>query len=153
MSPTELVTHLYTSLNNRDESGIEACYHPQAVFEDPAFGELRGKEVVHMWHMLMQNPKAQLNIQIVELNQIKDGVTCTWTADYFFGKTGRQIHNVIQSTFQFKDGLIIDQRDRFNLYKWFQQALGLPGWLFGWTGFMKRKLRQQTTHLLKKYIK
>ena len=48
-----------------------------------------------------------------------------WVADYRFSATGRLVHNVIDSRFEFNpDGLIQRQRDTFDLWKWSRQALG-----------------------------
>jgi hypothetical protein len=75
-----------------------------------------------------------------------------WEAFYRYSKTGRRVHNKIDATFEFKDGLIIKHTDRFNLHKWAKQAMGFKGLLLGGTGFFKKKLNTQTNYLLNKYI-
>ncbi|WP_439151156.1 nuclear transport factor 2 family protein [Winogradskyella sp.] len=40
-----------------------------------------------------------------------------WEAFFTFSKTGRKVHNKIDASFEFKDGLIIKHTDGFNLHK------------------------------------
>ena len=76
-----------------------------------------------------------------------------WVADYRFSATGRKVHNVVDSQFKFNaDGLILRQQDKFNLWAWSRQALGVPGLLLGWTPFMRRKIRAQAAANLQKFI-
>ena len=46
--------------------------------------------------------------------------------------TGRKVHNVVDSRFDFADGLIIRHTDDFNFDKWAAQAFGLPGKIVGY---------------------
>ena len=41
----------------------------------------------------------------------------------------------------------------FSLYKWSRQAMGIKGFMFGWTAFFKRKLNTQTRILLSEFQK
>jgi hypothetical protein len=43
--------------------------------------------------------------------------------------------------------------DDFDIWKWSKQALGLTGYLFGWTGFMQNKIHRNALRSLKKYQK
>jgi hypothetical protein len=58
--------------------------------------------------------------------------------DYTFSSTGRKVHNVIQSRFQFLDGVIIEHHDFCDARAWAATALGgVRGWLaarFTWCG-------------------
>lgn len=49
-------------------------------------------------------------------------------------------------------GLIARHRDRFDFWRWSRQALGLPGWLLGWTPFRRRKVRAQAAANLKRFL-
>jgi hypothetical protein len=61
-----------------------------------------------------------------------------WEADYTFDDSGteRKVHNKLNSSFEFKDGLIIKQTDDCDVRGWAMQALGpvkgLAAWLFPW---------------------
>jgi hypothetical protein len=48
---------------------------------------------------------------------------------------------VINSRFTLKDGLIHTQHDRFSMWKWSRQALGLQGLILGWTPHVRDKVR------------
>ena len=72
----------------------------------------------------------------------------SWQALYTFSKTGRYVHNKITAYFEFKDGLIIKHTDVFSLYRWAQQALGIPGYFLGWTSGFKTKLNAQNNKML-----
>jgi hypothetical protein len=68
-------------------------------------------------------------------------------ASYNFSKKKGQL--LIASAFYFQDGLIIRHTDDFDIWKWSKQALGLTGYLFGWTGFMQNKIHTNILSLRK----
>ena len=110
-----------------------------------------------MWHMLCTATREKgadvwkLHASGVEAGAISGHAR--WVADYRFSATGRLVHNVIDSQFEFNpSGLIMRQRDKFDLWAWSRQALGVPGLLLGWTPFMRRKIRAQAAANLQKFI-
>ncbi len=142
----------YKAFNDLDAETMVSCYHKDIVFEDPAFGVLKGKRAGNMWRMLCESQKGK-NFKIVATN-----ITCNsktgaahWEAFYTFSKTGRKIHNKIDGEFIIKDGKIIKHTDYFNLHNWAKQALGFKGYLMGGSGFFRRKLHSQTNGLLDKF--
>jgi hypothetical protein len=60
---------------------------------------------------------------------------------------------IASAQFYFQDGLIIRHTDDFDIWKWSKQALGLTGYLFGWTGFMQNKIHTNAILSLRKYQK
>ena len=74
-----------------------------------------------------------------------------WEAWYDFSRTGKRVHNIIDASFEFKDGKIIKHHDHFNLHRWATQAMGWKGWLLGGTSFFKKKLHEQSGKALEKY--
>ena len=50
-----------------------------------------------------------------------------WDATYTYSATGRRVDNRIDATFAFRDGLIVRHDDRFDLWRWARQALGVQG--------------------------
>jgi hypothetical protein len=72
-------------------------------------------------------------------------------ASYNFSKKQRPVVNRISAQFYFQDGLIIRHTDDFDIWKWSKQALGLTGYLFGWTGFMQNKIHTNAILSLRKY--
>jgi SnoaL-like domain len=152
-----LLNNFYASFARLDAEAMAACYAPDARFDDEAFS-LRGhEEVAGMWRMLCAATRDKgadvwkLSFSGVEAGAISG--KARWVADYRFSATGRLVHNVIDSRFEFNaDGLIQRQRDKFDLWAWSRQALGAPGLLLGWTPFLRRKIRAQAAANLEKYI-
>jgi len=101
--------------------------------------------------MLLKNSKGDLKISFSDVSADEKSGAAKWVAAYTFSKTGRRVINKISATFEFKDGKINRHYDRFDLWKWSRQALGLPGYLLGWSAFMKNKINKQTKSLLAKY--
>ena len=148
----EIIHKFYQSFQELDAEGMVSCYHPEVVFEDPAFGVLKGEHAGNMWKMLCKSQKGKnFSVTFTEVYADEMSGQAHWEAYYTFSKTGRKVHNQIDAKFKFKDGLIIDHRDHFDLYAWAKQAMGPVGFLMGWTTYFKRKLNSQTNTLLRKY--
>jgi ketosteroid isomerase-like protein len=148
----EVLTNFYDAFTRLDAEKMASCYHPEVVFQDPAFGQLKGKRAANMWRMLcdsQQGKDFKVSYSIIE-TQGDEGLV-KWEASYSFSQTGRRVHNRITAHFRFKDGLILEHQDHFNLHRWAGQALGLKGLLLGWTPFFKKKLQQQTGRMLDRY--
>ena len=140
---TELIDTFYTSLANQNGDAMAACYHDQAVFEDPAFGELNADDARDMWRMLCASG-TDLSVRHTILDDSDTSATVNWIADYTFSATGRSVTNDVTANLRFQDGLIVDHRDHFDFWKWSRQALGAPGLLLGWTPILKSKVRATT---------
>jgi ketosteroid isomerase-like protein len=148
---TELIEKFYTAFKTRDWKNMNACYHNNAHFSDPVFQNLDYERLKAMWHMLCLNGK-DLIIEFRDINCDEESGTCHWEAWYSFSKTGRKVHNVIEAKFHFKDGLIVSHHDSFNLWKWTQMALGVTGYLLGWTPIGSNKVRSMAMKNLEKFI-
>lgn len=145
----QLLINFYEAFQKLNAEAMVACYHPDVVFEDPAFGELHGKRANNMWRMLCESQKGKefkLTYSNVEANQNTGSVL--WESFYTFSKTNKKVHNVIQAQFKFKDGKIIEHIDEFDLYDWSKQAFGVRGRILGKTLFFKNKLKHRANFLL-----
>lgn len=151
MDHEALIRTFYESFARADAEGMVRCYAPNVIFTDPAFGELHGDEVKAMWRMLIENSKGQLSLTFDNVQANEKTGSANWVAHYSFGQTGRKVVNRIAARFEFEDGLIVRHTDQFDLWKWSRQALGLPGYLLGWTPFMKNKIQQRARRQLAKY--
>ncbi len=137
-----LINRFYEAFARRDGAAMAACYHPEARFSDPAFPNLRGGEIDAMWTMLCQRAQEfSLTFRDVQADAARG--SAHWEAKYLFSKTGRRVHNIIEAEFAFKDGLIVAHDDRFDFWRWSRQALGLPGVLLGWSGFLRGKVQAE----------
>jgi ketosteroid isomerase-like protein len=153
MTPNEaLITRFYTALQQKDYQTMGACYHPEATFRDEAFDLKTVEEVRGMWKMLCLRGK-DMRMEFRDVTASGDEVTAHWDAWYSFSKTGRKVHNSIDATFTFKDGLILHHRDRFPFYRWSRQALGTPAILLGWTPFFHKKVRASAMQGLHEFMK
>lgn len=135
-----LLHTFYTAFAQRDWAVMGACYHADAQFSDPVFPELDADGVKAMWKMLLSGG-TDLCISFTVLKEDKHGGVVRWEAFYTFGQHKRKVHNVITSRFSFKDGLIHRQRDRFSLWRWSRQALGLSGTLLGWSPMVRKRVQ------------
>ena len=130
---------------------MNACYGEEIVFSDPAFGLLYDEEVHQMWEMLCTNAK-DLSLKFSDIEEIdEEYATCKWVAEYTFSKTGRQVKNTIKAFMRFKDGKIIEHSDAFKLSKWAAQALGWKGVLFGWSGFLQKRIQKNARLSLQRF--
>jgi hypothetical protein len=152
MTANEIIIHkFYTAFANADIAEMREYYHPDVQFRDPVFGLLKGEQVFQMWRMLIEKSNGNLKIDCTEISANEFLGTAKWIANYRFSKTNRAVVNIIESKFNFKDGLIIKHTDDFDIWKWSKQALGIKGFLMGWTGFMQRKITNQARMSLNKY--
>ena len=151
MPNSDLIEKFYSSFADGDAEGMCSIYSDDIHFRDPAFGDLYGKDVKDMWRMLLKNSKGKLEISFHDVQADEQNGSAKWIASYTFSKTGRPVINKITASFQFRDGKIIRHVDHFDLWKWSRQALGVSGYLLGWSSFMKNKIQKQTKMLLEKY--
>lgn len=127
------------------------CYGPGAEFSDPVFQNLRGPEVAGMWRMLCERG-TDLRIEYSAVTAQDQRGSAHWEAWYTFSATGRPVHNVIDAAFEFENGLIRRHIDRFDLYAWTRQALGLKGVLLGWSPPVQNAIRTQAKRSLEKFL-
>ena len=146
----ETIRRFYTAFQKRDAAGMNACYAQDVQFSDPVFPDLRGDAARAMWTMLCERGK-DLKIEFRDVRA--DGATGSahWEAWYTFSGSGRQVHNIIDATFEFRDGKISKHTDRFDLHRWAGLALGLPGKLLGWTPLLQNKIRAMAKKSLDSY--
>lgn len=137
-----LIERFYRAFAARDAEGMAACYAPDVVFSDPAFGELHGSEVGDMWRMLCGRAQ-DLVVRCSDVSADAVRGAARWEADYLFSQTGRMVNNRVAAAFVFRDGLIVEHRDRFGMWRWSRQALGLPGLLLGWSPMLRNKVQRQ----------
>ena len=100
----KLIEKFYNAFTNLDAESMADCYHPDVVFEDPAFGTLQGERAKNMWRMLCSSQKGKnFVVTFSEIKTNKNNGSVKWEAIYNFSKTGRKVHNKISAKFEFKD--------------------------------------------------
>ncbi|MBK9148578.1 MAG: nuclear transport factor 2 family protein [Flavobacteriales bacterium] len=150
--PMSVINRFFTAFASGDAAAMGACYADDARFRDPAFGDLDAKQVRAMWQMLLGRSK-DLRITFTVLRADEHSGACEWHARYTFASTGRKVHNIIRSEFTLRNGLIVQQHDRFNFWRWSRQALGAVGWLLGWTPIVQGKVRRTARNALDKHLR
>jgi len=124
---SQTLNRYFECLTKGDYLGMQACLHPEVHFSDVGF-DLRRREVGAMWHMIISH-----GIQVVVGDKKVEGQAATahWECDYQFRKdetaAPRRVHNVVDSSFRFEDGLIREQHDDCDFWRWFEQAIGPIG--------------------------
>lgn len=145
-----LIRRFYDAFARRDAEAMAACYHPDARFSDPAFPALQGAEIGDMWRMLCSRAQ-QFSLEYSKVQASGERGSAHWEPRYLFSKTGRMVHNIIDAQFRFADGLIIEHKDHFDFWRWSRQALGAPGLLLGWSGFLRAKVQAEAAKGLSLY--
>jgi len=147
----DLIDRFYAAFAQHDGRAMAACYTDDATFADPVFTDLSGKEPGAMWRMLTARSH-DLEVELVERAAAGDTGSAHWIARYTFGQTGRRVINEVSSTFRFRDGLIAEQRDDFDFYRWTRQALGPMGAALGWTPIVQGSVRRKAQAGLDQFL-
>jgi ketosteroid isomerase-like protein len=149
----QVIETFYSAFQKLNYSAMQDCYADHPVFNDPVFGILEGEEVKGMWEMLCRGAKdfslVYSNINLLD----EEYATCNWTAKYTFSKTGRRVTNEIKAYMRIQDGKITEHTDYFDFWKWSRQAIGVMGWLLGWSGYLKNKVRSNALRNLHLFLK
>ena len=146
-----LIERFYSAFARRDPGAMLACYGPDIAFRDPVFGALKGREVHAMWRMLAARA-TDLAVEFASVAATERTGSAHWEARYTYSATGRLVHNRIDATFEFQDGLIARHVDRFSLWRWAAMALGAKGALLGWLPPVRAAIRARAAKGLAAYM-
>lgn len=146
----DLVVRFYEAFQKLDAETMAQCYTDEIVFSDPAFGTLCGEAARDMWRMLTRRAQG-FSLTFSDVAADDHVGRARWIASYVFAKTGRTVVNRIDARFVFRNGLIAEHRDSFDLWRWARQALGAKGAVLGWTPFVQRAIRAQARKSLDAY--
>ena len=147
----EVIERFYAAFARRDGQAMTDCYAPGATFGDPVFTDLVNAEPGAMWRMLTSRAD-DLEVDLVDHEAGEETGTARWLADYTFSQTGRTVHNDVQASFRFRDGKILEHRDRFSFYAWARQALGPAGLALGWTPVLRAATRKKARSGLDEFM-
>jgi hypothetical protein len=149
------IERFYAAFAQLDGEAMQACYAPNARFDDEAFSLQGAEQIGGMWRMLCaatkSKPASREHWQL-HVSQITDR-SAHWEAHYLFSATGRSVINRIDAAFEFDaQGRITRHRDRFDFWAWSRQALGTPGLLLGWTPMLRKKVRATAAQNLVRFM-
>jgi hypothetical protein len=141
-SHSEVLTRLFTALQQHDHQTMANCYDEDATFTDIAF-EINGRKRIHaMWHMICEGD-IRTSFDIVEVDDRTAKVKVV--DDYTFRSSGRKVHNVVESRFWLRNGSIVAQQDTCDARDWAGMALGgVNGFLAGRLAFLRRAKARKT---------
>ncbi|WP_339656175.1 nuclear transport factor 2 family protein [uncultured Salegentibacter sp.] len=148
----KLIIDFYRAFQNGDPKAMNACYHKNIVFYDPAFGHIKGDRVRAMWYMLLEKSSGDLKVRFGDIQANDHNASAKWSASYYFGSQKRKVTNNGIGTFYIQNGKILQHTDHFDLWQWSRQALGFKGFLLGWTKSMKLKVQQESSKMLSRYL-
>lgn len=147
-----LIARFYDCFERRDADGMVACYGPGVVFEDAAFGKLDEREAASMWRMLCGRA-TDLKVVASAIKADDKVGSAHWDATYTWKATGRTVKNSIDAAFVFRDGLIVEHRDRFSLRRWMGMALGPVAGALGWVPMLRNKVRAGARKGLEEFMR
>lgn len=151
------ITRFYTAFAALDADTMAACYAEDATFNDPAFTLYNRRDISGMWHMLcaatLAHNRQDWRLEFSDVRADDQSGHAHWEAHYAFSANRRLVHNIIEADFTFTpEGLIASHKDSFDFWRWSRQALGMGGWVLGWSKFFNTQVRHQTRAALTRYL-
>ena len=108
------IERFYAAFAKLDAGTMQACYAPNATFDDEAFSLKGAQEIGGMWRMLCEATKSKPEARAqwkLKVSNITDS-SAHWEAHYLFSTTGRTVLNKIDAAFEFdNNGLITKHRE------------------------------------------
>ncbi|MCF6348597.1 MAG: nuclear transport factor 2 family protein [Flavobacteriaceae bacterium] len=153
MTKLEVLQNYYNAFQNLELDKMSNYYHADIEFYDHAFGTLNKNELEAMWSMLFNKAFKDLTLEISDIKIVDKKGFAHVECCYIYSLTNRKVHNIIDTTIDFKEGKIIKQVDIFSLKRWAAQSLGWKQSFFAGTTFFKKRLQKQTRTALDKYLK
>ncbi len=147
----QLIDTFYKAFANLDYTKMQNSYAANPVFNDTVFGVIEGDAVKAMWEMLCKNAR-DFSLEYSDIECDGEYGTCNWVAKYTFSKTGKRVINKVKAHMRIENGKITEHTDEFDIYKWSRQALGLPGIVLGWSGYLKTKIRNDARLKLNNFM-
>jgi len=138
-----LLRRLFTALDDHDHQTMAECYDEAASFRDIAF-DLTGKPAIHaMWQMICANTDIRATFEVLDADHA--GGRVALVDHYTFTDTQFKVRNVIDSTFVFQNGLIVEHRDQCDARAWAAMAFhgGIRGFLAGRFRFVRSRAAQR----------
>jgi hypothetical protein len=158
MHPNEqTLTRFYTAFAALDADTMASCYAEDATFTDPAFSLFNRRDIGGMWHMLCAATQAKnrqdWRLEFRDVQADNTAGRAHWEAHYRFSVSNRLVHNIIEAEFTFNpEGLIASHKDSFDFWRWSRQALGMGGWVLGWSERFRKQVKTQTHAALTNYL-
>jgi hypothetical protein len=146
------IQRFYTAFQQLDAAGMNSCYAADIMYSDPVYGLLRGEEVHALWEMTCRDVK-DFSLRFSNITSDDDEYyTCDWQMTYLYPPTGRRVVSNGKAYMQLNNGVIAGHSDGYKYYRWCRQAYGLTGLVFGWSGFMHKRVRRAAIRRLNRFM-
>jgi hypothetical protein len=104
-----------------------------------------------MWHMLCERG-TDLEVTFAGVQANEERGRAHWEARYTLSGGSRDVHNIIDASFGFRDGLIVRHTDAFDLWRWTRMAIGPAGTALGWSSPFQNKVRSAAMSGLRRFM-
>ena len=117
----QLIERLFSALSRGDFRSAADCYRDDSEYRDIAFNLKGQRDIAAMWHFVCSK---RVDVIFRDIRADERSGSAHWEARYRYSKTGRPVHNRIESTFTFRDDKILVHHDHSSRWRWARQALG-----------------------------
>ena len=138
---SDKVKDFFKALNQGDYKSANELYHPNAIYEDEIFS-FKGFEIHALWYTATR-PGMDMSADCISIEEVGDKVICIWKMSYTIDSINRKIELQEKATFFFDGDKVIKHIDEYDFWSWCIQAFGLPGRLFGWSKWLRNRVRFQ----------
>jgi hypothetical protein len=148
---------LYQAFERLDGDMMQACYAPQATFDDEIYSLHGAREIGGMWRMHCRSARVRsrggFRLEVGQFHMDGSRARVRWEVQYRYGEGNRDVFNRVDAEFEFDaDGRILRHRDRYSFGRWARQALGWPALVFGWTPLLRWWTRKRAASKLARYL-
>ena len=122
----EIIKRYYKAWINKNLEDLKIIYDKKVIFNDPGFKNLNYEKIIKMWMIWFNkgtNKSIDAQYEIIESKN--DIVKSKVVIKYNFGKKENPVTNYISTNFKIRDGKIINQLEKFDFIKWFNQAFAI----------------------------
>ncbi len=152
ISNKELVYRFYEAFGKGAYQQMMDCYDEDIIYNDPLVGMIERGKARAYWKMICTNAQ-DISLSSSEFEELDaEYITCKYQVRYFFPPTGKQVQYSAKAFMRIRDEKIIEHSDGYRLSSFIGNAYGITGKLFGWTGYMKKKIQYRYHQLLEEYV-
>lgn len=151
------IVDLYAAFKRLDPAAMQAAYAPGARFSTPLFQLQGAGEIGAMWALLCdaidRRSLDPWRIDIEDVEATAQRGRARWQPHWRIRSSGRVVQGQADAEFSFdKHGRILSHDERFSVWHWSRQALGLRGALLGWTPLWRRQIGAWARQALRDHL-
>lgn len=136
-----VITGFYDHFVAADAAGLLAHYHPDAVYDSPLTGELRGEALRQWWQLLCGQQGGTNRAALSQLDADDYRARLEWRLHYRYRAAAVALSG--QAHFEFAHGRILSHHDDFSVWTWASQTDGWRGWSMGWSSVYQARLKAE----------